>query len=577
MAYLSNDTEEEQKQQANNQNANVDIYSSAAGNDQSQDSGSGAQAQQNAQTYSKTFSGGSGDNAPQQQYGAKPNAAQQQAQTGYINFQNYEQANPSQSENIASAGQKLIGGEKAKFETANGKFDSFTPPTAFSNQTDADNTAYGILSSDQYDPTKLQAWMTGDTSNLPTGIDYTQSDNYMRDSSELSETPIMGGSTKPSALDYLARPSIDEGKYSLGNRTFDQALLAGDPNAQSAISGNAKAAGELGTEITNGMNDAATKAQAWPGIVQANKGYIDTALTDISNNTNNTVSNAVANASNGGLTGASRKNAQDAFKTYLDWYNNPSNKGQVWQGNVTPQGQATTENTITPEQATLLNRIAVLHGQPEPYPDVSKVGHGPDAEKITGGGIGHIEPAQGITWESHDPSDASYNAGVDSFNSSVSGWASGGTAERAPTASKYLNLIPGSSAYGSGFNQVMNHAQPWLSPAEAATLVAMNDGQSQFYGEPSVNDLQTAVSQLMAIEKLPMSPQAKAGIETELNAVTKKLGGMNKDPYEYGLSLGLKPLDLMAMGILPPQNRGDGGQPSTTLQNPLTLKNRLGV
>jgi hypothetical protein len=157
------------------------------------------------------------------------------------------------------------------------------------------------------------------------------------------------------------------------------------------------------------------------------------------------------------------------------------------------------------------------------------------------GSTNGISPAN-IDAYSTDPSYA--NAIAVSKASGAGGM--GGVAPPPPIYDKYVEMVtdPG----------VQNHFEPWMTPAEAAVEVLMNPGVAKEYPPITLPALQQAASQLEGL--IASGKGTKNGtnpaIQQELNAVLAKIQSMSpSNAYDYGVSLGLSPAQLAAMGFYP--------------------------
>jgi hypothetical protein len=103
-----------------------------------------------------------------------------------------------------------------------------------------------------------------------------------------------------------------------------------------------------------------------------------------------------------------------------------------------------------------------------------------------------------------------------------------------------------------------------MTPQEMAVMSVVDPNDAGSYPPVTSANLQGALSQLEgayeAIQNEPMTgantpanqQQNEIAIKEEMDAVKKALAGMSpQSPYAYGLSLGMTPAQLQAMGINP--------------------------
>ena len=554
MAYVD---DQEEKDQASAQKPQSDfditqpVSSSAPASSQA--------SQDNANSYEQSFSGGgaSSSSTPKSPNTNSTGLGSNTPGGGFVNFEAYGKANPSEATNISDAADKLVSSESSAWDKQRpGDLSSgfSADPNGAPTMDTADSAATTDLSSGSFDPSKWHGWMN-ETYTAP-DVSYTPSKDWQTYAPELSETNSTGVGGKPSVLDYLARDNIAAGNYTGGERSLDQAIIGGDRDAQQAIKDSATKFGNLQTSIADTV--ASLKGQEGTDTQRASD--IAAAATKGLEDAGNTITsglNANVSAANAGPSAQTIADRDAAVQAYADWMKGGGpQEGGIWTpGTVTPQTTATPENMITKDQATTMNRIAEAKGLPDPYPDLSKVGGGVTPEIITGGG-GSYGGSPPLTTSSTDPSDAGASAIA---AGSTAGFA--GVAPPPPISVKYSNIIADPKLAG--------HSESWMTPAESAVLQVMHPESAQFYPPMTAKDLQAGIGQLRALSADPTVNHASKmyqNWQTELKAALAKLATMgtetqtnpngNASPYAYGLSLGLTPEQLAQAGFVVPDNAG---------------------
>lgn len=396
MAYLSNQDEEEQqsRQQGGGFNQFATASAVAGGQNSAGDDSASNTAQKNASDYTQSVGTDSstGSGPPQAQRRISGLGSNTPG-GGFTNFSAYENANPSSANQISEAGNKLVGSETSAFTDAT---KNNSPNSGFSTDISGapgqDNpfingggilgrigggtgkiheggpyqTVSDLLTSGDWDTNKqkLSGWM-GETYNAPS-FGYTPSQEWQTSSPELSQQGMFSGSgsNNPSVIDYLAKQNINAGNYSLGERSLDQALIAGDPNAQTAIKGNADKFGGftnmVGGKQADFSGQTAQDAALAPKIAAATTSQI----TGLQGKTKNDIQSQVD-----AFNQAEESKKMDLYRAYNAWLNGdvPGYLTQDFKTNITPGVAATTANDATKEQQLLLNRISDLTGGSQEY------------------------------------------------------------------------------------------------------------------------------------------------------------------------------------------------------------------
>lgn len=401
MAYLANDDEDSKMTQSKAAGGSFNAFDQ---NNQAAKSGtdlgmsgwmgggggatdSSAQANKNASNASQSggdsgSSGGSSGGTSKAQTPAQPSTAQtglsgSSAGTGFINFNNYENNNASQAGKISDAGTKTFGDENKNLDTAEQPLKDQATAVGFKDQADADAQTQAALSGGGLD--KISSWIN--PKNNQTTIDYNPSDAFAKNASELSEQGPLGG--KASVVDYLAQPQISQGKYTGGERGFDQALIGGDVKSQNAIQANAGLNDALTKRMTTEIPDLEKKAQANQGIVQQNSVMANRGLQDAANKIQ---SDAQASGQAQTATQDAYKAAMDAATKNLAFEEGRVNGDEGDQLNANRQQAASNYknyydqlqglgskigggggNGMTADQMNQMNQIAKLQGKPAPY------------------------------------------------------------------------------------------------------------------------------------------------------------------------------------------------------------------
>lgn len=568
MAYLSNTDEEDQQKQGDS-SSGFNAFGDQSGANQNQSGGqslsnwigssggqasskapdSSDQAQQNAQEYQSTYAGDDNQDAKSQ---AAPdsghsfsNAPTQSGLsgggqgTGFINFQNYENNAPSQAGAISSAGQQIIGAENTNLTGAEANVANSSPYAKDSiwgtnpDQATVENTVQQQLGQGDSGIAAIQAGLN--PYDAPDTVNYIPSKNYTTSAPELTETPVTGGQTKPSVVDYLAQNQIAKGGYSQGDRMLDSNLIAGDTQAQQAIQANQA----LDKTFQNRVNTEVPNLQANAAAANTNAGNtvneIQQGLTDTSNKLQNDIATATANY-NAHPSAETLAAEQAAVKSYSDWYNSNASTGGVWTGQSTSANPATA--VVTSQQANESDDIWKLQHPGDtdpshlPYPDPNNASVYGTAASYSGSGTsGAAEVGIG----SFDPGDKGVNGGA-----------------AVPVSDKYADAINGYGAGGIPSN---------ATPAEVATYVATHPTGTKDSAQPSQTDYRQAAFQLQNLiagyknalnGPYPQIAQANINrLTTALNSVNGKIQSSSaaKDPYDYGKSLGLDDATLASMGI----------------------------
>jgi hypothetical protein len=488
--------------------------------------------------------------------------------TGYINFQNYEENAPSQAGNISAAVTKVIGGEDTNLTTAETgikKGIAGAEPAPFTDQAGADTVVGGLLDPGSIATSggsqKIEDWMNGH--HIGDKVDYTQGDDYTKGTPMLTETPVEGGTTTPSVLDYLAKDQIGSGSgYTQGDRMLDTSLLSADAGAQGAIEGNRALNKKFQDRVTTEIPALQKQAGDINTTIDNTARLAGQGLTDTGEKLKGDVE-ATTKAANDNPTPATIAANTAAAKAYMDWYNNGGGKtGGVWT--PTGQGQGQTAKAPVPMgQAIEANTIWKLQhpgdNDPKhlPYPDVTKTGTLPSASTIGGSGTAG---APDITVANQLGSD---------------GWTIGG---------HYQNAVedPANPAWVNGVHAVFEiptaghandsptHIYQEFSPFESAAYVAMHPEKASSYPPVTQDALSGAkhqLEQLIALWSHPTgqmnpagAPKMVAQFTKALAAVNAKLssmggGGAIKSPYDYGKSIGMTDAQLAGMGISPHGNQ----------------------
>lgn len=371
MAYLSDD--DEQKKQAAQGGGGFDINAKVSGGGGGDSGASSDASQQNAVGYEQSFGGG-GSSSTAPKAGGSSNSAGLGSATpggGFVNFQSFENANPSSAGNIANAGRSLVSSEKGNID----KSLNVDPASGFSFSIDGapgSNTGgkpggFSALidsSGDDWPKNKdiLSHWM-GETYTAPP-TDYMPSEQWKTDAPELSQKGIFGSlQNSPSVVDYLARPNIKAGNYSSGERSLDQAIIGGDAGAQQAIANNAKDFAGLQLDAGNKLSGLLTQEKTDAGIAAQIKQSMADIISGL--DSRNDAAAGKVNSANADL--EAKKLAE--AKAYLDWYNG---KGYT-SGNFTTTNTPGTNASIDPKIANEMNNLADLEGKPEPYPNYSGI------------------------------------------------------------------------------------------------------------------------------------------------------------------------------------------------------------
>lgn len=584
MAYLSEDDLKAQKDAGGSGGFDLSAKTSALGDSSDQ------QSQSNAGSYDQSYGGDiGGKSSPATSGNNSTGLGSATPGGGFVNFGAFEKANPDQSAQISNAGHALVGSEMNNFnsQTSANPDSGFSsdpygapgfglspyekPPSSLTPHGGAETggsaplQSYGINpstgtglkdpgsvndligSGTPDDMTKLGGWVN--EHYTPVNYDYTPSHNWQESAPELSETPQIGGvgSAKPSVIDYLARPEIAAGHYSVGNRALDNAIIGGNAKDQAAITGNKGIfntfATDAGKTLSDLQNRVAQNTALAPGIGTATTG----ALNDVTGQIMQAASDAAARA--GAATSpdtlAGEKQAEDAFNTWFNGPTGPANGG-VWTSNTAPPTAETPEQALTPAQITELNNIATLNGQAPPYPN--GVPGGSAQPGYTGG--------SGTSVTAADPSIA------DQFQP---GRPNGGTVSTVSIGAVYNEI--GSGTPGD-FDPKNPGNNGWMTPQEQAVAAVMNPGQANSYPPVTQQNLQGALSQLEGVLKAEqlyptkvgnhpgLTPEQKASniaaIQKEIGAVESALAAMSpSSPYAYGISIGMTPDQLAAMGIKP--------------------------
>jgi hypothetical protein len=573
MAYLSDDDEQAQQDASKGQDSfDLSAPVSSTGGDTSD-----AQSQQNAGSYDQSYGGSTSTPTKQASTDTTGNNSTGLSSStpggGFVNFDSFENANPDQSKTISAAGSSLVGGETNNFNSQT----STNPDSGFSTDptgapgweggtyerpvtsltpgvgggsAPSDPIGMGLDGAPAGTPPTVSGLASGGTpSDLDTlggwvgerytapTYDYTPSTDWQTYAPELSETPILGGQENPSVVDYLARGSIAAGNYTTGDRALDNAIVGGNAADQAAITGNGQKFGQFLTDvgITLGSlnNRANYDTNAAPIIGTDTAGALGNLSTGIM-----TAAGAVA-AGNNSSTSNNDDQAVQSFKT---WYNGPDgpSHGGVWNGTTTAATPETPEQALTPAQATELNNIATAEGMTPPYPNGAPSG-GYVPPSTGGSGIAAPPPA--------DP-------GIS--NQLQNGPMNGGTTNQQVTTGTAYNMI--------GDGQTPNVGDlDWETPQEMTVQSVMNPGQAASLPPVTQSGLQSALSQLEGVlageQAQPLggtlTAQVKAAnvaiIQKEIGAIQGALQGMSpQSPYDYGISLGMTPQQLQAMGIDPP-------------------------
>ena len=381
MAYLSNQDEENQ-QNASQPQSNFNIFNTASNvAKQSPTADQNGQSNNSSDQYSISLSGASGDSGKQPSTGgSRPNVSGLGSNTpggGYINFQSYANANPGTSADISTAGSNLVRSEQknARLDVnPDMGFSTALPVYGGKQKSPSYGDVYNQLKNDNGGLDTVKGWLNESYKTPSYG--YNPSNGFMEDSSELSETPAFGGA-KPSVIDYLARSNIQAGNYNLGNRSLDQALIAGDPLAQQAIRSNQNKFASMTNDISKKLGDLNTQVESDKNLAPLVASGTQNILNAISTGDKASVDQAIADY-NSKIEHAKRAEAQ----AYLDWYNKGGYTNSNFDINNTAASMANASNIGTTNADVLnqeieLNKIAKIQGMAEPYPGVSAAGEGP--------------------------------------------------------------------------------------------------------------------------------------------------------------------------------------------------------
>ncbi|MES2367568.1 MAG: hypothetical protein V4563_16960 [Pseudomonadota bacterium] len=592
MAYLSNTDDEEQQKQSQGP-GNFSAFGGGtpadSGGDQSGiakgfsswmgTSGGAAsakapdssdQSQQNAKGYQQTYAGDGNQDAKQQ---AKPDAPPMQQGlsgsgqgTGFINFQNYESQAPSQAGAISEAGSRIIGGEAGNLSTAEGNSGltdtggktpmpgkggtaGMVSPDPFSGKSPEDTSAMvdGLLNGGDTGYATLAAGLNPTQKSIT--LNYSQGDDYTKAAPELTETPITGGQTAPSVLDYLAKSQIASGGYTQGDRMLDSALISGDSAAQSAIQGNRALDKTYQDRLVNEVPGLIQKNTDYNNASNAAVGNVEAGIASASDKLQADIQAATA-AANANPTPQTIANENAAVKAYQDWYAGSGQTGGMWSGTGSGQGQ-TAQAPVTPAQAQEANTIAKLRGQPPPYPDPSNPGgQMPGSSTYGGSGTAGAPTVSSITQT--DPGDQGE-----------------GGRQPQPTSMKYMEaagVSKGDMMSPDGGKTQNNGLDQHFTGPEAAVFVATHPQFAALYPAMTQADYAAAAYQLKQVLALgagKMPAEGYADMQKALAAITSKLqaggGATPQSPYAYGKSIGMSDAQLAAMGIGAPGGRADIG------------------
>jgi hypothetical protein len=490
MAYLSDDDKKNQ-QDSQNQQGGFNILSPAS---------SATTGQGNAQNYSQDYEGGDNQKA------SSPNLSNTGLTSGtsgggYINFQSYAKANPSTANQIGQAGKNLVQNEKnsTQFADPNSGF-SFAPPDS---SVDINSSVGSALSSgSDADLAKLKGW--ANESYTTPDISYSPSAEWQQNASQLSQTPELGGANSPSVIDYLARPDIQAGRYGLGERTLDQALISADPTAQNAIKSNQQMFGDWTNDVSKKLTDLRSQASSNAQRASDISGRTTGALTSALNNNKADVQKSVNDFNSDQ---EQRKMAE--VKAYQDWLNNNGFTTGTFNVNNTAGSIANAGNIGMNDKELAANRAASVLGLANPFQAAD-----PNAKAAEKGNY---------QWNTTQNSAVGYNQLSDR--------------ERAAA----LQGDPNAPSIYS-FEAHLGKGMPAMTPEQAHS----------YLGSSSLADLQSTYNQLgneLSQYDWSKNPTGAERIKQEQQLLGGELKGRQQDPRALAASLGLTPEDLKSLGF----------------------------
>lgn len=233
----------------------------------------------------------------------------QNASGSWTNLQDYLDANKDQAAQVGNDIASTVGGQAKKSQD-----EINSAGTDFSNQVDANTVkeddgtinnaitgATSLKSGDTFDPNLVTGFQNqlNATYNGPT--DFTQSSGYTQAQNDFNTAKTQLDQTKSEAgRDVLLNnqySGASQNGYNQGEKTLDQALIEGSPDAQSAIQGVQNQWGGIQNTLANqttAQNAYAASAQATDtATAAAAKAALDNANTGFQGGLNTTYQDAL--------------------------------------------------------------------------------------------------------------------------------------------------------------------------------------------------------------------------------------------------------------------------------------------
>lgn len=254
---------------------------------------------------------------------ASPQMTQGPTRSGkWVNIQRYLEQNPSMSKMIGQKGQGLLSDESRDYENAAKPLRnaSFTPtnfePWEIAAALEGSNTSerYGDAGEKIPALSKIQ-----EAANQgyygPKSLDYDENKSGRM-------TDIKRLTNQQTAMDVLAKPYIEQGRYAPGLRTLDSALMSADPGTSGTIKGIGDRFGSLQKLIGDERPKLESKVKGLQQSGQAARdkvrggvqSYYDQKTGDLGNEAN--------------VRNSDEKRKADAFlKDYTKWYNDLKQSG----------------------------------------------------------------------------------------------------------------------------------------------------------------------------------------------------------------------------------------------------------